>query len=199
MNKAAVISLTLLPGLWASACSPVGTAIGIGATAGIAASQERGVQGAGTDTKIRLDINHLWFQESESLYSDVGLQVQEGRVLLTGTVPDPDTRVTAVRLAWQADGVREVINEIQIGEDQSANDYSQDTWIATQLKSKLLFDEEISSINYSIEVINQQIFLLGVAQSQDELERVVDHAKSLDYVRRVVSYVRVKDPDDDAT
>lgn len=177
-----------------AACSPAGTAVGIGATAGVAASQERGFQGALTDSRIRLEINHLLLQESETLYSDIHLQVQEGRVLLSGTVPDPQARVTAVRLTWQAPGVREVINEIEVADDSSVSDYGLDTWLATQLKSTLLFDNKVQSINYSIEVVNQSIFLMGIAQDKDELQRVIDHAKNLEYVRRVVSYVKIKTP-----
>jgi osmotically-inducible protein OsmY len=72
-------------------------------------------------------------------------------------------------------------------------DSAQDIWIATQLKTKLLVDSEVSSINYSIETVNQVVYLMGVAQSQAEIDRVIGHAKNISYVRRVVNYVRVKD------
>jgi len=180
-------------GLGLGGCTPVGVAVGAGAGAGVAASQERGFKGAMNDTEIRLQINDLWFQESVSLYSKINLQVQEGKVLLTGNVPDPETRLNAVRLAWQAHGVREVINEIEVKDKSSLTDSAQDIWIATQLKAKLLVDSEVSSINYSIETVNQVVYLMGVAQNQAELDRVIGHAKNISYVRRVVIYVRVKD------
>ena len=175
------------------ACTPAGVVVGAGAGAGVAAAQERGFKGAMDDTEIRLNINDLWFKESVSLYSKINLQVQEGRVLLTGNVPDPETRLNAVRLAWQAKGVREVINEIEVNDKSSLTDSAQDTWIATQLKAKLLVDSEIISINYSIETVNQVVYLMGVAQNQAELDRVIAHAKNIAYVRRVVNYVRIKD------
>ncbi len=180
-------------GLGLAGCTPVGVAVGAGAGAGVAAAQERGFKGAMNDTEIRLKINDLWFQESVSLYSKVNLQVQEGKVLLTGNVPDPETRLNAVRLAWQAHGVREVINEIEVKDKSSLTDSAQDAWIGAQLKAKLLVDSEVSSINYSIETVNQVVYLMGVAQSQAELDRVIGHAKNISYVRRVVDYVRVKD------
>jgi osmotically-inducible protein OsmY len=177
-------------GLALGGCAPF--VVGAGASAGVAASQERGFQGAMNDTEIRLNINDLWFKESLSLYSDVNLQVQEGKVLLTGNVPDPETRLNAVRLAWQVNGVREVINEIEVKDKSSLSDSAQDIWISTQLKAKLLVDSEVSSINYSIETVNQVVYLMGVAQSQAELDRVIGHAKNISYVRRVVNYVRIK-------
>jgi len=179
-------------GLGLSGCTPIGVAVGAGAGAGVAASQERGFKGAMSDTDIRLRINDLWFQENITLYRKVNLQVQEGKVLLTGNVPNPETRLNAVRLAWQAHGVREVINEIEVTDKSSLTDSAQDIWITTQLKTKLLIDSEISSINYSIETVNQVVYLMGVAQSSAELDRVIGHAKNISYVRRVVNYMRVK-------
>ncbi len=185
--------LALATALGLGACTATGLAVGAGASAGVAAAQERGFKGAMFDTEIRLQINHLWFQESASLYAAVNLQVQEGRVLLTGGVPDPETRLSAVRLAWQAPGVREVINEIEVDDTSTLVDAARDEWISTRLKAKLLVDREVSSINYSIETVNASIYLIGVAQDQAELDRVIAHAKNISYVRRVVSYVRLKD------
>ncbi|MDH3473516.1 MAG: BON domain-containing protein [Rhodospirillales bacterium] len=188
-----LLILAGLLGLSLATSGCAGMMIGAGAAAGVASAQERGLGGAARDVRIRADINDLWFKKSEDLYSRVQLQVQEGRVLLSGAVPDPETRVEAVRLAWQASGVREVINEIEIDDETTLTDRARDAWISSKLKSKLLIDKEISSINYSIEVVNQSIFLIGVAQNQAELDRVIAHARDISYVRRVVSYVRLKD------
>ncbi len=178
-------------GLTLGACAPA--VVGAGAAVGVTAAQERGFKGAMSDTEIRLEINHLWFQESTSLYSKVNLQVQEGRVLLTGNVPDPEARLSAVRLAWQAKGVGEVINEIEVRDTSALLDAARDEWISAELKARILVDRAIVSINYSIETVNQEVYLIGVAQSQAELDRVIAHAKDIAYVRRVVSYVRVKE------
>jgi osmotically-inducible protein OsmY len=181
---AAGASLTL------GACTPV--VVGVGVTAGVAAAQERGLEGAAADTKIRLQINRLWLEESTSLYSRISLQVQEGRVLLTGQVPGPETRVTAVRLAWQAEGVAEVINEIELGDKSSLLDAARDEWIAAQLRARLLGDRAIASINYSIETVNGSVYLIGVARDQAELDRALGHARNIRYVRRVLNYMRLK-------
>ena len=178
-------------GLALGACAPV--VIGTGAAVGVTAAQERGFKGAIADTEIRLEINHLWFQESISLYGKVNLQVQEGRVLLTGNVPDPEARLSAVRLAWQAKSVVEVINEIEVRDTSSLLDAARDTWISAELKARILVDRAIVSINYSIETVNQAVYLIGVAQSQAELDRVIAHAKDIAYVRRGIDYVRLKD------
>ncbi|MBF0356830.1 MAG: BON domain-containing protein [Alphaproteobacteria bacterium] len=182
----------LLAGLIA-ACTPVGAAVGAGATVGVAASEERGVGGAIDDTKIQLEINKLWLEQDFEMYRKVGLGVTEGRVLLTGEVAKPEHRVEAVRLAWQVLGVREVINEIKLGDASGIKDWKNDVWIATELRSRLLFDKLIRNINYTVDAVNGEVYLLGIAQNAQELQRVVDHARDVPRVKRVVSYVVMKD------
>ncbi len=176
-----------------SACSPATVAVSAGAKTATAAQKEKGFGQAVSDTKIGIEINHLWLQASEVLFREVSLQVEEGRVLLTGTVPEPEDRIEAVRLAWQATGVTEVINEIQIDDTDTVTDFTRDAWITTQIEAKLLFDGAILSINYSVETVNQTVYLMGIAQHQEELDRAVGHAKDVAHVRRVISYLRLKD------
>lgn len=170
----------------------VGAAIGAGATAGVAASEDRGLEGAVDDAKIRAEINHLWFQHDVEMYRQVTLTIHEGRVLLTGTVPKPEARVDAVRLAWQAAGVREVLNEIQVNTGSGFADYSRDVGISQKMKTKLLLDKQIRNINYTVDVNEAVIYLMGVAQSEAELERVLAYARDISGVRGVVNYVRLR-------
>src|SRR3546814_12485139 len=106
------------------------------------------------DTEIRIAINDLWLKADEEMFRKVNLQVQEGRVLLSGNVRLPEQRVEAVRLSWQAPGVREVINEIEVNDNSGRGNLAPDTWGSAQLRFTLLVDEDISSLNYSIETFN---------------------------------------------
>lgn len=175
-----------------SACSPMGAAVGSGATLGVAAAQDGGIKGAATDAAIRFQIHDAWFKYNFDMYRSLGMTVKEGRVLVTGNVPDPDMRVEAVRLAWQANGVRQVINEIRVQDKGSVTGYLRDSWITGNLRTTLTFDMEIQSINYSIDTVRSTVYLMGVAQDDAELQRVIDHARNQRYVENVVSYVRLK-------
>ena len=190
---APLLALVLLSGALAlAACSPGAVAVGAGATVGATAVQERGIEGAASDTWIRAEINRRLLAHSGELFLDVHLQVQDGRVLLSGRVPDAKARVEAVRIAWLSDGVREVINEMEADDDETFGDYARDRWIETRLRAKLLGDKAVNSLNISIESVNQSVYLIGIARSEDELSRVVGHAKTVPYVRRVVSYLALK-------
>jgi len=157
----------------------------------VAAHEKRGVRGFASDTAIRAQINNLWLQHSIDLFQNVRLRVDQGRVLLTGRTADPQTRLDAVRLAWQADGVREVINEIQVDNESGIIDSAKDTWINTQLRTRITFDGAVSSQNYSIDTVNGVVYLMGWAKSQDELDRVIGHARAIPNVQRIVNYVQL--------
>ncbi|MBC7951991.1 MAG: BON domain-containing protein [Rhodospirillaceae bacterium] len=188
--RPAVIVFALASAGLLSGCA--GAIIGAGASTASAASEERGLEGAIDDAKIRAEINHLWFQRDIEMYRQVTLTIKEGRVLLTGTVPNPDARVEAVRLSWQAAGVREVLNEVQVHGDTGFSDYAKDVTISQKMKSRLLFDKEIRNINYTVDVNDAVIYLMGVAQNDAELQRVIAYGRDISGVKGVVSHVRLK-------
>lgn len=170
----------------------VGMAIGAAATGGVAVAEERSVGTVVDDFTIKVEINEALFSYNESLFQDVSIDVTEGRVLLTGKVTEPDDRVDAVRLAWQATGVKEVINEIQVTVTGGIESYLNDVRISNELRADLLFDGEVSSINYNVETVSGIVYLTGIAQDQAELDRVIDHARTISGVKEVISHVRIK-------
>jgi osmotically-inducible protein OsmY len=168
--------------------------VGAGAAVGVAAYQERGVAGAAKDQKIGFEIREKWLRHDHRFPLIMSIEVYEGRVLLTGVVDDPNIRADAVRLTWTANGVKEVINEIQIADGAGIVDMARDSWVTAKLKGILTFDEAIMAINYSVETVNGTVYLIGIAQNQAEVDRVVAHARAIEYVRKVISHVRVKNP-----
>ena len=182
--RAAMMAAVLLV---TSGCA--GLIVGAGATAGVAAYEQRSVGDQAKDIKIHTQITSAWLQYDQMFPIDFGVEVYEGRVLLTGIAKEEQKRADAVRLAWTADGVREVYNEIQVGE---GGNVARDSWITTQLTSKITFDKQISAINYSIETVDGTIYLIGAAKDQAELDKVIAHARTIEFVRKVVSHVEVK-------
>ncbi|MDD9899700.1 MAG: BON domain-containing protein [Alphaproteobacteria bacterium] len=175
-----------------SGCTPVTAAAGIGAGIGIAAAQEGGLKTAVTDKAIHLKVSDLWLSHSGEMYRKLNLTVKEGRVLVAGSVPTADMRVEAVRLAWQAEGVRQVINEIAVDEGGGVTGYVGDAWISSNLKTQFVFDKKVQSINYNIETVNGTVYLMGIAQDNAELTHVLGLARNTRSVKNVVSYVRLR-------
>ena len=119
------------PGLALSGCIPVAVTAGA-TTAGVVTAQERSAGNAVDDAGIKLTIDNLYFNHDiNDLFKNVNIHVSEGRVLMpTGAANKPETKALAEKLAWQARGVREVINEIQVSDKSGIVDYARDTWIS---------------------------------------------------------------------
>jgi len=185
MTAAAVAVL----GTATAGCVPA--VIGGGAMAVNAATQERGLGGAVGDAETQAAVNHLFLQHDERLVSRIDITVDEGRVLLVGRAVDEHMRADAVRLAWQAPRVEEVIDEIEVSAEAPIRDRASDGWITTRLRTALITDGGIRQNNYEITTVNGSVYLIGRAADRAELDRVLELARGIPDVRRVVSYVRV--------
>ncbi len=174
-----------------SSCTAVGVAGVAGVAVGTAAVQEGGISSAASDARIQIAINDLWFRNNVTMFSKLDLTINQGRVLITGVVQDPNHRVEAVRLAWQPRGVKAVINEIKVADSAGIIGYAKDVWITTKLRSSLILDKDVESINYSIDTVQGSVYLMGFAQNQAELSHVIDVARRIKNVTQVVSYVKL--------
>jgi len=86
------------------------------------------------DAAIKAVIKQSWGNYNQQVVAGLTATVYDGRVLITGRVPQEDWRDEAVKRAWQADGVREVYNEIEVGPDTHFMTEARDTLISTQLR-----------------------------------------------------------------
>ncbi len=174
-----------------TACTGAGLALGAGAAAGMAATREGGIKEAASDLEIKAKINDLWFRSNTDMFRKLNLTVDQGRVLITGVVQNPEHRVEAVRLAWQPRGVKQVINEVRVADSEGLEGYARDTWITTQLRTKMTFARDIQSINYTIDTVQGIVYLMGAARNQAELDLVIDTARNIKGVKQVISYVKM--------
>ena len=159
----------------------------------LADKEERSFNNYVADTIILAQLKNEYFTNNENIFFNVGVDVLEGRVMLTGSVEQIDERIEATKLAWGIEGVNEVINEIQISNDEDILDYADDLVMKTKINAKLLLEKSILSLNYSIEVVNGVVYLIGIAQNQKELDAVIEISKKTYGVTSVISYVRLKD------
>ena len=163
-----------------------------GAGAAIAAAEDEKTLGdVFDDTTISIGIKDRVFMYEAILITKIGVDVEKGKVLLTGILKDQNKRVEVVRLAWKQPGVKEVINEIEIEDSFNIKNYAEDKIIQVQLVGKVLADKNIKKLKYNFEVQNKVIFILGVTSDEAELERVFDHARSIKGVQDIISYVDI--------
>ena len=169
--------------------SCVETAVGLGTAAVAASTTEKGFSTSVSDTVIEAKLTDKFIQNDASLVTGVKSSVSDGAVLMTGKLDTQDQKILATRLAWEIKGVKEVINEIQVISEKSLKTTAKDLAASAQLRAALIGDQEISSLNYSIDVVNGIVYLSGVAANEKERERVITHAQALRFAKKVINYI----------
>jgi osmotically-inducible protein OsmY len=186
------INILIILGLLATLGCTGPQVVTSGAGAAIAAAEDEKTLGdVFDDTSISIGIKDRVFMHDAILLTKIGVDVEKGKVLLTGILNDQSQRVEIVRIAWKEPGVREVINEIEIEDSFNIKNYAEDKIIQVQLVGKVLADADIRKLKYNFEVQNKVIFILGVTSDKLELERVFDHARSIKGVQDIISYVDI--------
>jgi len=174
-------------------CSPVGVLATGGATTMVVAEGDKSLGTAVDDATIKLNISRKLLISKNNLFINVDTNVVEGIVLLTGIVENQESRIEAVKIVWEVDGVNEVINEIEIGDKTSIKEYANDVWITTQIKALAARDIGFRFISFNVETIRGKVYLAGITSRPEQLETLVNIAKSVKGVEDVVNYVVVKE------
>ena len=182
-----ITALMLSLSLALSACAPA--LVGVGTAAVAASSTEKGFSTSVSDSVIKTKLSDKYLRDDVDLVQGVSISVNEGAVLLTGTVPTQDKKINATKLAWEIKGVREVINEVTVTQDVNLKNKAKDFAAAAQLRLKIIGDGKVSSLNYSIDVVDGVVYLSGVAETEEERARVVALAQELPFAKKVVDYI----------
>jgi len=122
---------------------------------------------------------------------NINVTSYNGIVLLTGQVPAERVREAAADLV-RVEGVRDVHNQIRIGNEITLLTASKDSWITTRVKTKFLADDNVSGLNIKVVTENGEVFLMGLV-SEDEANRAVNLARNVDGVARVIKAFEYKE------
>jgi len=174
-------------------CSPAGVLASGGATTMIVAEGDKSLGTVVDDATIKLSISRKFLISENNLFVNINTNVVKGMVLLTGIVENQESRIEAVKIVWEIDGVKEVINEIEIGNKTSIKEYANDVWITTQIKALAAKDIGLRSISYNVETIRGKVYLAGITSRPEQLEALVNIIKNIKGVKEVVNYVVVKE------
>lgn len=167
------------------------TIIGGAASVGLASVQERSIKDAAIDLKLEIQIQEKLFRaNTDKLFVNVDVILLEQRVMLIGNVESQELRDLASKIAWEVSPkIKNVINEITVGKNPTLVSQAQDARISLSLSGLLIGDAKISDINFTHSVSKQVIFLIGIAQDDEELNKVINHARSVKGVKKVISHL----------
>ena len=164
-----------------------------GAEAAKTIAEERSTGTRVDDNAIALAINDKFVQKSfEGLFTSVSTSILEGRVMLVGEVTTEALKKQAEELTWKVNGVKEVINELEVKQSGGIAEYANDAWIGNQIRSRMLFTKDINSVNYKTKVVAGTVYILGISQSDHEAKVVTQIARITKGVNRVVTNIIAK-------
>ena len=174
-------------------CSPVGVLASGGSATMVVAEGDRSLGTVVDDATIKLNLSAKFLKSENKLFLDVNSNVTEGRVLLTGLVDTQEIRIEAVRKVWEISGVKEVINEIEVGDKTTLKEYMNDLWINTQVKSLAAKTIGLRSFSYNFETIKGKVYIAGITSRPEQLQAIVESTKTIKGVNEIVNYVVIKE------
>ena len=193
MKNSSIVVILLISLFNVLGCSPANILATGGATGMVVAEGDRSFGTVVDDATIKINIAAKFINSDDNLFVDISTSVLEGRVLLTGLVDNQEIRIEAVRKVWEVEGVNEVVNEIQIGNRESIKEYAQDVWITAQVRGLAAKEIGLRSISYNFETIKGKVYIVGISSRPEQLEKVIEAAKTVKGVNEIVNYVIVKE------
>jgi len=193
MKKIIIFSLVSLFLMNNVGCSPTSILASGGATTMVVAEGERSLGTVVDDATIKVNIASKFISSQDNLFIDINTTILEGRVLLTGLVDNQEIRIDAVRRVWEVEGVKEVINEIEVGNRASIKDYGKDLWINTQAKAFAFKTIGLRAVSYNFETIQGKVYIAGITSRPEQVDELIKVVKTIKGVKEIVNYVVIKE------
>ena len=139
------------------------------------------------ETKALVNIN-----AADEAYDQAHLSVvsYNGFLLLVGQVPSEALKALATDVTRDLEAVRRIYNELEVGPETSAGTRTNDTWITTQVKSKLLASSDTPGRRVKVVTENAVVYLMGLLTAA-EADRSALEAAEVKSVARVVQLFEI--------
>ena len=119
-------------------------------------------------------------------YFFIQVEVLDGRIFLAGKVDKAEEKIKITKMAWETKGVRSVKNAITIKGKFNFKNTAKDILITSQLRTALVINKKTKSRNYTLETINNEIYIFGIAMNKEEKEEVMKEANEIYNVKKVI-------------
>ena len=137
------------------------------------------------DTIMQKNLSTRLALTNKKYFLSIQSEVIDGRIFLSGKVEEPEEKIKITKLAWETKGVRSVKNAISIKGQSNFKSTAKDILITSQLRSALIFNNKTKARNYTLETINKNIYIFGIAMDEDEKKEVINEAINIYDVKEV--------------
>ena len=138
------------------------------------------------DTIMQKNLNARLALTEKKYFLSIQSEVMDGRIFLSGKVDEPEEKIKITKMAWETKGVRSVKNAISIKGQSNFKGTAKDILITSQLRSALIFNKKTKARNYTLETINKNIYIFGIAMDEEEKREVINEANKIYDVENVI-------------
>ena len=131
------------------------------------------------DTIMQKNLSARLALKDKKYFLSIQSEVIDGRIFLSGKVDKPEEKIKITKMAWETKGVRSVKNAITIKGQSSFKSTAKDILITSQLRSALIFNKKTKARNYTLETINKNIYIFGIAMDKEEKDEVINEANQI--------------------
>ena len=137
------------------------------------------------DTIMQKNLSARLALADKKYFLSIQTEVLDGIIFLSGKVDEPEEKIKITKMAWETKGVRSVKNAITIKGQSNFKSTAKDILITSQLRSALIFNKKTKSRNYTLETINKNIYIFGIAMDVEEKKEVINEANKIYDVEKV--------------
>lgn len=147
-----------------------------------------------SDTRITTLVKLRILEDEKLSALDIHVETINGKVILTGVVPDKESESRAISIAKTVNGVKLVESSVEIDKDRSkaASNMFSDSAITAALKLSYLEDEYLSGLQIHIKTVNGKVILTGKVPDEASNQRAILIAKLTNGVKSVESKLKIK-------
>ena len=130
---------------------------------------------------------------------DINTDVKNGKVILTGKVDREVDKALATELVMSLDGVADVDNQLTVSEEMNGEDDGEvmqslnDAKIETVVKTRLMFESEVSGMDIDVESEMGEVTLSGTVDTDAERQLAIKIAENTNDVKNVVDMLKTND------
>ena len=137
------------------------------------------------DTIMQKNLSARLALSDKKYFLSVQSEVLDGRIFLSGKVDNAEEKIKITKMAWETKGVRSVKNAITIKGQSNFKNTAKDILITSQLRSALILNKKTKARNYTLETVNQNIYIFGIAMDRDEKQQVINEASKIYDVKEI--------------
>ena len=141
------------------------------------------------DTIMQKNLSARLALTDKKYFLTIQSEVRDGNIFLSGKVDEAEEKIKITKIAWETKGVRSVKNTITIKGQTRFKSTAKDILITSQLRSALIFNKKTKARNYTLETVNGNIYIFGIAMDIEEKKEVINEANKIHDVKKVISSI----------